>query len=270
MSVGTKSGFGAVTIVTAIVGGAALVGSAGWGGLLGAMDLANTPDQAGSRTLSAQGVTSIDVDASAAGVNITFDDVTEIELHSNKELRGWTLRNDGGEVELRRNGSWLWWLDWFSPEGWGAGERVTLTLPRSLAGIDAELSVNAGSIDADADFGELDADVNAGDLTVRGSADVADIDVNTGSADAELDGVRELELSVSAGRLEADMASAPDQTSVDVSAGDLRLSLPDEEYQLAQNVSAGSLDSSLRETSSSPYRIDAEVSAGSATLRSHR
>lgn len=256
----------AITVTLAAVGGLVLVGTALPAVVNGAVYLQPAP--AAEETDTA-GVTSLDVDVDAADVVIGFHDGDEAVLRAEQgSLAGWELRRDGDELSLRSPDRFF---DWWSPDWLGEDTRITLLLPESLQGLAADLTLNAGALTADGEFGDLTASVNAGAMTLNGAADTADVEVNAGRADVDLADVSEANLSVSAGRLVSTFTgTAPDLVDIQVSAGALTLSVPEGvPYDVQREVSAGSVDSQLTEETGSAQVITVSVSAGSVTLRDH-
>lgn len=263
---GTKKSIGAVTVVLAVVGGVALLGTGVAAATTGVRQLG---PQSGSQAVNAKGATELDIEVGAADVRVEFSgEGDEASVRVDGGIGdGWQLSRDGDELQLRgAEHRFAWW----QPNWLRGGERVTLVLPQSLRGVDAEITLDAGSLTADGDFGDLDVEVNAGALTVTGSARAIDATVQAGRADIQLDGVSSAEFTVSAGRLVSSLAAEPKEVSIDVSAGALKLTLPDVAYDLRQQVNAGSLNSRLRQDDDSDRRIRATVSAGSVELRGHR
>ncbi|GAB3597223.1 DUF4097 family beta strand repeat-containing protein [Microbacterium tumbae] len=252
-----------IGIVLAAIGGVALAVS----GTTAAFAAAGQLSQNDSRTsLGVDGIRGLVLDVDASDVTVEFADVVQAELAVQGGRSGsWSLEREGEELVVNSpNRGFGWWFGgWFGDE-----ERVVLTLPQSLQGIDADIDLNAGSLDVTGTFGEVDVIVGAGALSLEGSAESVDAEINAGRADLDLFAVREADLTISAGRLTAEFAnSAPDLVTFEVSAGSLELTLPDEVYDVRQEVSAGSLDNGLQTSSDSRHVIEATVSAGSATLR---
>ncbi|MFE6735754.1 hypothetical protein [Microbacterium sp. NPDC057650] len=265
MNTTTKAGIGAITIVTAVVGGVAIAGTAASAAFTGANVLMTGPT---STTAGVTGVTDLNVTVDAADVRVEFYEGTQARLESdNGDLDGWRLYRDGDELKLRSpDRGW----NWFLPDWLNDGETVTLLLPESLSGLDAEFDVDAGALRVDGEFGSLDATVNAGALNLDGSARSLDAEVNAGRADIALADVQDAEFTVQAGRLTADLSTVPRNVTADVSAGQLTLTVPDDEYNVRKDVSAGTLNSDLRESSSSSNQVEVSVSAGTANLRTGR
>ncbi|MGB4137998.1 MAG: DUF4097 family beta strand repeat-containing protein [Microbacterium sp.] len=261
----TKAGIGAVTAVTAVVGGFALLGAGSHAVTVSLGQLAGSAETAYA---GASGITDIDVDVSAVDLSIEFYDGDRVVLESNAggdaPLR---MRVDENELKVTSTNRIF---DWFGPDWLRKDVRATLKLPESLRGVDADLTLQAGALRADGEFGELDATVNAGRLTLSGSATSLDAEVNAGQADITMADVRTSELTVAAGRLIAELTSVPSEVSVDVSAGELRLTLPNDTYDLRSRRSAGTLNSDLSESRTSQNRVDVQVSAGTVTLRAAR
>ncbi|MEV7610252.1 DUF4097 family beta strand repeat-containing protein [Microbacterium sp. NPDC089320] len=269
---GRSSGSTAIMIVTAVVGGIALLG-AGGSAAVAATGSMIAPTEGSDAVLSqdATGIEAIDLDVDAGNMRIEFGDVDEAEL-TVTNLRGpaWTLDREGDELVVRSPESRFgWWFgSWF-----GDDQSAVLTLPDELrdAELDADLTLDAGSLDVIGDFGALDITVNAGALDVEGTASGLSIDMSAGRADALLDGVDAADLSVSAGDLNVELTGrAPSQTTIDVSAGSVDLTVPDESYSITQDVSAGSLDAKVDQSSGTRNSIDVTLSAGSVTIRPGR
>ncbi len=255
----------AITVVTAVIGGIALLGSGATAAVAASGDLVRTDTV---QTLDVTGITGLDLDVTATDVRIEFGGVSEAELAvTSGRGRTWTLERDDDELLVRSPDSRFgWWFgNWFDDE-----ETVVLTLPEELqdAGLDASLTLNAGSLTVSGTFAELDVEVTAGDLTVDGAATALDAQLSAGGADILLDGVKTADFGVSAGDLTVELTgTAPTDTTIDVSAGELDLTVPEGGYRVTQSVSAGTLDNELDQDSDARRTIDVSVSAGTVTLR---
>ncbi|PCE15806.1 hypothetical protein AUC47_13170 [Microbacterium sp. SZ1] len=269
-SSGRGPGVTAILVTTAVIGGIALLGSGATAAVAATGTMLSTSGERGDsvQTMDAEGLTSIDLDVDAGNMRVEFGDVDEAELSvTNARNPGWTLEREGDELVVRSpDFEWGWWFGgWF-----GDDQSAVLTLPEDLRGdaVDADLTLDAGSLDVVGDFGALDLTVNAGALDVEGSAESLAVDMSAGRADVALDGVGRADLSVSAGDMNVDLAgTAPSSTTIDVSAGSLDLTLPDTSYAITQDVSAGTLDAKVDQGSSSSRTIDVSLSAGSVTIR---
>lgn len=264
----TRSGAGTViTIVLAAVGAVVLVGAAAGAAVAGTVRMSQGGSGGGEGNFTAEvdGVSSVQVDVDAADVTVQFGAVDVAELSTTGlEADRWTLRTDGDTLVVSspdRNGPWFggWW--------WNDETAAILTLPESLRGSDASLILDAGSLDAEGDFGVVSVEVNAGSASVDGSADELEVSVSAGDAEVSLDGVRRASYELSAGWVDAELGSVPDDVTVNVSAGTLTLTVPDAAYRLTRDVSAGSLNSDLREGLQADGSVDVVVSAGSVDLR---
>lgn len=266
-----SSGATAVMVITAVVGGIALLGAGGTAAAAAVGNVVSSSRPDSIQTVSVEGITGIDVDADASSMRVEFGDVDEAELAiTNGRETAWTFERDGDELLVRSpRGVFGWWFgNWFGDE-----EIAVLTLPEDLRGdaLDADLNLDAGSLDVTGDFGVLDIDVNAGALDVEGSATEADVQMNAGRADILLDSVETADFGVSAGDLTVELTGTPPtQTTIDVSAGSLDLTVPDVSYAIAQEVSAGTLNTKVDEASSARRTIDVTLSAGTATIRPGR
>lgn len=262
MSGTTKKSIGALTVVLAVFGGVVLLGTGAAATVAGVHRIG--PDS-GSLQTDVRGVDSLDLEVSGAEVTVEFrDDADEAVLRiGGGSSDGWVLKRDGEELHVRgpHDG-----FDWFRPDWLRGDQRVTLVLPDRLRGLDADFTLQAGSLSVDGAFGELDVDVNAGSLSLNATAREFDAQLNAGRADIDLSDVRTAEFTVNAGRIVASLDTVPSSVAIDVSAGALDLTVPDEEYDLRQDVSAGSLESRLQQSSNSANRITASVSAGSVRL----
>ncbi|BDZ39941.1 DUF4097 family beta strand repeat-containing protein [Microbacterium suwonense] len=262
----TKKSVGALTVLLAVFGGVALLGTGAAAAVSGVQQLTS---EDGGRQLDVQGVTELDLEVSAAAVTVKFRpdaELAELQIEHGSPS-GWSLKRDGDTLEVRGPDRGF---DFFRPDWLRGDERATLVLPERLHGLDADLTLQAGTLTVDGVFGELDLQLNAGSLSVNGEARALDAELNAGRADIDLRGVKTAEYTVAAGRMTSVLSTAPDEVSIEVSAGALNLTLPDVSYDLRRSVNAGSLDSDLAEDSSSRHRIHAEVSAGSVTLKPGR
>ncbi len=260
------SGARAGAIAIAVFGGVALLATGGTAAVAAVNDV--TASTGSQQQIDATGVTGLDLELGGAEVHVAFGDVDEAELEvSGNGSERWTLLRDDDEIVVNSpDMDFGWWFgDWMEDEG-----TVVLTLPEELLDerIDADISLGAGSLDVEGEFGAVDVEMGAGALFITGSADSIEADLSAGRAEFELADVSKADFSISAGRLEAELTgTAPDEVQLDVSAGSLVLTLPDEEYDVRQEVSAGSLDNNLQTSSNARNSIVVSVSAGSAVLR---
>ena len=267
---GRSAGTTAVLVVTAVLGGLALLGTGGTAAAAAAGSILSSSSPDSVQTVSVDGIEGVELDADASSVRVEFGDVDEAELSvTNGRGTAWTFERDDDDLIVRSpRAQFGWWFgNWF-----GGEEIVVLTLPADLQGrLDADLTLNAGSLDVVGDFSALDLSVNAGSLDVEGSARTLDLQMNAGSADVLLDDVAEADLGVAAGDLSVELTgSAPRETDIDVSAGSLDLTVPDVEYRIVQNISAGSLDAKVDQAETARSIIDVTLSAGSVTIRPTR
>ncbi|BDI23297.1 hypothetical protein [Herbiconiux sp. L3-i23] len=251
-----------VAIVTIAVGAVLLLGAA-------ASAVASTVlgASSGSQTLTADadGVERLEVDTSEGDVRVEFGDVDEAVLEVTGRVEGsWRLERAGSTLTLDSPETMFDWT-------WGGNTRATLTLPEGLAtaGLDADLSLDAGSLTTAADFGAVAAEVDAGALRLDGSARSLDLSIDAGRADVDLADVGDATFDVSAGMVVAELSGdAPRRIGVEVSAGSVELTVPDGSYDVTEDVSAGSIDNRLETSTSASRQIGVTVSAGSVTLRS--
>ncbi|MDR7187586.1 hypothetical protein J2Y46_000402 [Microbacterium sp. BE35] len=263
----SSGGSRAVAIVVIVLGGIVLLGAA-TSAAVGT--IASASVHTSTRTVDAAGIEALDVDAAAGTLRVEFSDVGEAELEvtSSWGAGDWRLERDGDTLQVSSpDRDWFGWRGWFGD----GGADAVLRLPASLEGLDADISLAAGEFVTDGEFGELDLSLAAGSFDVSGSADSLSADVSAGRGTVELDGVREADLTVSAGSLDATLTgAAPDAIELDVSAGSLRLTVPEGEYDVRSEVSAGQFDNSIGSTPGASRTIDVQVSAGQAVLKSGR
>ncbi|GAA3935114.1 hypothetical protein [Microbacterium soli] len=263
----TKRSVGALTVLLAVFGGVVLLGTGATAAVAGAHQL---DARSGSLEADAEGVNSLDMDVSAADVRVEFrGSAADAELRIEQgSTSGWSLTRDGDELTVRgpRQAFELFRPDWVRGGWFDKDPRVTLVLPESLEGLDADLTLNAGALAVDGAFDELGVRLNAGSLTVTGETRTLTAQLNAGNARIDLDGVRSASYTVNAGKIESTLRSVPDAVDVRVAAGRLELLLPDAAYDLRREESAGTLRSSLREDSRSEHRIRASVTAGTVVL----
>lgn len=264
------SGARAGAIAIAVVGGVALLAAGGTAAFAAVNDVSTSVDS--QQQIDVSGVTEIDLDLGGVDMSVEFDDVEDahLDVTGNGGDR-WGLTRDGDKLVVSSpTMNFGWWFgdrlgDWFDETG-----TVVLTLPDELRreGLDADISLGAGSLDVDGDFGAIDVEMGAGALFITGSAESIEADLSAGRAEFDLADVSTADFAISAGRLVAELTgSAPDEVHFGVSAGTLELTVPDETYDVVDDVSAGSFDNRVDTSPSASRTIHAEVSAGSATLR---
>lgn len=255
-----------VTVVLAAFGGVVLLGSGAAAAVNGVHRLTAESEVS---AVDIDGVRSVDAEVDGAELRIEFHDGDEATLRAEEgSTSGWTLRTDKDELKVRSPQRNWFGFGWFTPDWMNDGDRVTLLLPESLAGLDADLSLNAGALFADGEFGELDAGVSAGRMELAGTASSLELTLNAGSGNVELDGVDEASFEVAAGRVDAELTgTAPREVAVDVSAGQLALTLPEGPYDVRQEVAAGNLNNRLQQDPDSANKVVVSVSAGTVNLR---
>lgn len=268
---GRSSGATGILVLTAVVGGIALVGAGGTAAVAATGTLLSSNRADAVQTLDVDGLTAIDLDADASMVRIEFANIDEAELSvANGRGTGWTFEREGDQMVVRSpQPVFGWWFgNWFGEEG-----RVVLTLPEELSGTDlgANLTLDAGSLDVSGEFGTLEVQVNAGSLDIAGAAEVFDVQMNAGRADVVLDGVTQADLGIAAGDLTVELTGeGPSATTIDVNAGSLNLTLPDVDYRIRQDVSAGSFDATVDESSGARRTIDVSLAAGRISIQPGR
>lgn len=255
---------GKAVAITAIVIGAAILGGTVVSGAAGAVT-SSLQTSSQTLTVATTGVTEVDVDASAALFELRFDDVDEAELEVTAARGAWRMERDGDELKVSAP-------DGFFGIGWISQQpRVLLTLPRTLEGVNASLTLSAGELRATGTFGDLDTHLSAGSLIVSGEARTIDTSMSAGSSDIRLSGVREAEFELSAGDLTAELTgSAPRSIDIGVSAGSADVTVPRGNYDVRSNVEAGGVDNRLSAGTGPRIPVKVRASAGDVTLRDNR
>jgi hypothetical protein len=257
-----------VAIVAIALGGVIGVGSIA---SAAASTLASGSEGTTSRSVAVAGVDELSVDMNAGSLRVEFADVPEAELTvtGGTSADRWRLDRRGTELRVGSpDGRFWWWGGWFN--GHRNGDAV-LTLPQSLAGLDAELESAAGSTVAEGDFGDLSVTSGAGRVQVDGSADSVTADINAGRADLRLADVATAELDVSAGEMNATFTGTqPQRVELSASAGSMHVTVPEGAYAVTQETSAGSFDNRIGSTPGAASTVRAEVSAGTITLTDGR
>lgn len=252
-----------IVIATAAIGGLALLGVGVTAAVAGVNERFSTVES--TAMTNAAGVTEIDVEADRGDFVLVFADVAEARLDVEGGDR-WSMERNGDELVVKSREGLNWGFD-LCFGGCGV-HQATLTLPLTLEGIDAELSLGAGSLSADGNFGDVWLDVGAGEAVLEGSANRIDAEISAGRMEAELADVRQASFQVSAGGGDVRLTgTAPSEVTASVSAGSLSIVLPDVAYAVSSDVSAGGLDNGLRTDPSSRNRVTVDVSAGSLALR---
>ncbi|MFH8251355.1 hypothetical protein ACH3VR_13365 [Microbacterium sp. B2969] len=222
-----------------------------------------------TRTVDVSGVDDLKVDVSAGSLRIVYADVSdaELEVTGTSGADRWTLDSSNDTLTVSTPSGWFsdgFWNGWI----FGARSDAVLRLPQAMEGANADLSLAAGELNADGDFGDLQLDLGAGRATIAGSADSIDAQISAGTGELDLEGIDKAVLSVSAGSLTADFSGQqPSSVELDVSSGSARLTVPQGEYDVTSDVSAGQLDNKLGSVPGADSTIRVEVSAGQAVLR---
>lgn len=223
---------------------------------------ANVDDASSSADVT--GVDAIEIDVAASQMTVAYGDVDEAELTVASE-RGdagqWTLEVDDGTLHVTSPVWGGWW-----PTILGDEVTAELTLPASLEPVDADLSLSAGELVVDGDFGAMRMGVSAGEATFAGAADSLVLDMSAGSilVDAEVDG--EVVADMSAGSLEGTISGAPTGFVFDISAGSVDMQVPVGPYAVTVQSSAGTADIDVAEDDDADRTIDVQLSAGSIDL----
>ncbi len=256
-----------IAIVASVVGGVVLLG-VGATAAVATFGSMNASNSGGTQSLDVSGITGIEVESNAADFELVFADVSEAQLDvSGNSTYRWEMSVEDGDLVIdSKRGFFDFCIGWCNM----GEQQVTLTLPNELDSgkLDAELQLNAGTLNASGSWNDLAIEVAAGALEFDGSANSLDTSVSAGRAILNVEGARTADLEIAAGQLIAELTGrTPDEVSVDVSAGKLELTVPADVYDVRSDVSAGSLDNRLDTSSRSSHRIEVSVSAGSAVLR---
>ncbi|WP_156760219.1 hypothetical protein [Microbacterium karelineae] len=259
-----RSGTRALAVTIGVLGGAALVLS-GVGVAFATVGstIASTLGEAGQAAVSAVGVANVVADVDAGELDIEFGRGDEVSLEHYSDGGAWTLERDGDTVVVSSPDR-DFGISFFD---WNHRQEATLVLPESLEGVDLDVTMAAGSLTADGEFGAVSYDIDAGHIEVEGSAESIDARMSAGRSVLELDSVSQVFLAITAGSLDADLTGeAPEAVTVHVTAGSAELQLPDVPYDVRVDREAGGFDSSLTESRSSSRTIDGTVTAGSLSL----
>ncbi|WP_221585972.1 DUF4097 family beta strand repeat-containing protein [Microbacterium sp. G2-8] len=262
----SRVGARALAITVTVLGAGALVVS-GVGAAfatVGTTMYSSTAEEATSSLPAAVGDDALDIDLQAGELDIRFADVDEVEFRSRTSQGAWTFDRSGGTIVVSSpRGE----FNLFGPGNWGERAEATLTLPESYEGIDLDVDVAAGEFTAEGVFGEVTYGMEAGSLEIEGSAETVASEMAAGRAVLELDSVRTADLTVMAGRLDADFTGdPPEAVSVDLTAGSAELTLPDVPYDVSVQREAGNVESSLEERSDADRTVDIDVAAGHVAL----
>lgn len=254
-----------VSVLVTLVGGVLILGLVLQALLVGVTT--GGGQERSSYSVDVDGVTRLDLDASAGDLTVTFAPVAEatLEVQSAGRTRtDWTLEVDGDRLIVREGNPW--WI--LLPDFGTSRTTAELVLPDILEGaVSADLEVSAGSMDIQGDLTDVRLDVSAGSLTFHGTSTSLVSEVSAGEATVVTNGPSTIDVSVSAGRFTGTVTGAqPDRTQVEVSAGDVILDLPDGAYATSGSASAGDRLIEVRTDPDSPHLLEVHVSAGDARI----
>lgn len=254
-----------ILIATAVVGGAAIVAAGTTAAAQAVTENSRGAFATSGGIAGSDDITAIELDIDAADVTILFDDVEEVSLDTTgRDSDKWRVQRTGDTMHISTPGDRFGFCF-----GLCNMERTaTVRLPKGLEGINLTVDLDAGAVVADGKFGDVDIDGDAGATTVRGAASSLSAEVEAGTLDAELDGVRKASLGLDAGRGKVTLTGrAPEQVQAEVSTGALDVVLPDASYRVQSDVTFGDFVNELRTDDESRHRVEAELEAGSLTLR---
>ncbi len=261
----------AIMITTAVCGVLVLTAVGGTAAYAAASATASATSN--DRTLTdTAGIRELDLDISAASFAVEYGPQDEASLQvTGPRSERWTLTRDGDTLTVGSPaGMASSCVFGFCPPGRGSATTATLTLPNSFAklGLDVDVTVGAGSFEADGRFGELDVEVGAGEATITGAAHTVDVSVGVGEFRGTFADVAEADFSVEVGELVAQLkGKAPREVTVDVNLGNAVLELPDASYRVDRSVGLGDLSNELRTSADAPHLITASLELGELTLR---
>lgn len=254
--------------------GVGVVGAVIVAGAIGGSAVAAVAAPAGSGTYSTSsavdGVDEVDIEMSAGTVNVRFGDVREATLdvssNGSRAADNWRMDVRDGELVISQDRGWRGW-GWFGFRNDGE-VRADIVLPLSLENkVDASVTLNAGRATVAGGFNDLELTVNAGELSYEGTSHDLSTTVNAGQANVAVNDADSLELSISAGRLIADVTgTVPSETSVSVTAGNAEVRLPRGTYEVERDASFGDLTVDVDTADSSPNSLDLSVAAGELTV----
>ncbi len=254
--------------------GIGVVGAIIVAGAIGTSAVAAVASPAGpgaySTSSAVDGVEEVDIEMNAGTVSVRFDDVREATLdvssNGSRAADGWRMHVRDGELVIAQDDGWRSWR-WFGFRNDG-DVHADIVLPRSLESqVDASVTLNAGRATVTGGFGELDLTVNAGELTYDGSSRDLSTTVNAGSAKVAVNDADALDLSISAGRLVADVTgTVPGETSVSVTAGSAEVRIPRGTYDVERDGAFGDLTVDVDTSDSSPNSLQLSVAAGDLTV----
>ena len=252
----------AVSIVTIVVGGCAILGAFASSGFSAAAAFSRSAGSGQTQASDIQGVRDLDVDIVGGSLTIEYGEVSEAVLDGPRaDVASWTFEKRGSTLRV------------VSPDhslvDWGSSPAATLTLPRELgrSGIDLRVDLAGGSLQVDGDFGDLTVQLTGGEATLSGRAEALDLSVAGGSASAEVSGTDSAAFEVAGGDLSAVLTgTTPTSTRIEITAGSADIALPDDTY-LVVSDGPGSLDNSLPTSPTATARVEVQTALGSVTLR---
>ena len=117
----------------------------------------------------------------------------------------------------------------------------------------------------------LDLQTSAGDIEISGASGRVVAKTSAGAIDGEDLESRVVEASTSAGDIELEFNSAPDDLDLKTSAGDIDVVVPDDDaYRVDTDTSAGDADVGIASDPDADRVIKARTSAGDISLRPAR
>ena len=227
-------------------------------------------------SVAADGMTNLDVDVDSGDLTVACGPSESFVLTQKNVTARWYMSAEDSTGSTGSTGSTVhvWqesdnnWL----PQIWFFGkpaEKVALEIPQSLCeqSLAADLSVDAGSLDVQADVDSATVDVSAGSLSLSGAANAVTVNVSAGSADLSIDDAEQVAVEVSSGSVEGAFTQAPERLTADIDTGSASLALPAGNYTVNSNAEAGSVSNNLTIDPSAPAgAIEVSVDAGSVSL----
>ena len=257
-----RSGTRALAVTFSVLGGGILILGGGATAVAAVSDTVRSGQvEDGAVSLPVAGIERVKLDVDAGSASVAFGSGSEATLDYSSDSGAWIFERQGDTLVVSSPSARFNLFDWRRDQS------AQLTLPDELEGVDLELDLAAGEIDAAGIFGDVTYELSAGMVEIEGSADAIAGDVSAGASVVELADVQTARFDVAAGDINAHLTGEPpSDVRIGVSAGSLELQLPDVPYDVRTNRAAGDFVSSLEESTSSDRRVDVRVTAGDVAL----
>ncbi|GAA1315044.1 hypothetical protein ACFSWE_14285 [Leucobacter albus] len=275
----TRRGIGTAGLVTAVVGGIVLFGLGATAAFTMAFASQPATGVAASASLGApidaSGVTSLNLNAGVAELDVAFADVSGATLKtSGANADRWEFSRSGDTLQVRApktNSGWC--VFGLCPSSRGQHMGATLTLPSELveSALDADIRVGVGSVRAAGVFGALKVKVDVGEAVISGAAKQLDLDIGVGTFTGGFADTESVQARVALGDLELALTGEPPaDVNLEVSTGAIELVVPPAEYDVAISRSLGDVENALQTAAGAPHKISAKAELGDISLREGR